>query len=117
MENPMSSMSQLAKLTTALATVLCLTVPMGVTPAAAQVSFGFSLGGPAPPPPPRVIVRPPAPRVGLAWRDGHYGWRDRAYVWIDGDWIDPPYATAAWIPGHWIFRDGHNIWIEGHWEG
>ena len=116
-DHPMSSMSQLAKLTTALATVLCLTVPMGVTPASAQVNFGFSLGGPAPPPPPRVIVRPAAPHAGLIWREGHYGWRNGAYVWIDGDWLDPPYERAAWIPGHWIDRDGRHIWIEGHWEG
>ncbi len=113
----MSSMSQFAKLTTALATVLCLAAPLGVTPAAAQVNFGFSIGGPTPPPPPRVIVRPAAPHAGMVFREGHYGWRDNAYVWLDGDWIDSPYERAAWIPGHWIDRDGRHIWIEGHWEG
>ena len=113
----MTSMSQFVKLTTALATVLCLAVPMGVTPAAAQVSFGFSLGGPTPPPPPRVVVRPAPPRAGVIWREGHYGWRNGAYVWIEGEYMEPPYTTAAWIPGHWILRDGRNIWIEGHWEG
>jgi len=100
-----------------LAAALLSSTPVAISPAMAQLSFGFSVGGRDHPPPPREEVRPPSPHEGWAWRAGHWGYRDGGYVWIGGDWIEPPYATAAWIPGHWIERDGRQIWIEGHWEG
>jgi len=105
------------KLAVGMTAILLLAAPGAIAPAAAQLSLGFSLGGPAPPPPPRVVVRPAPPREHMVWREGHYGWRNGAYVWIGGDWSEPPYTDATWVPGHWVFRDGRNIYIEGHWEG
>ena len=113
----MSSINHATKLAFGLATALLLMAPVAATPAAAQINFGFSIGGREPPPPRREERRPPPPREGFVWREGHYGYRDGAYVWIDGDWIEPPYTASTWVQGHWVERNGRHIWIEGHWEG
>jgi hypothetical protein len=49
----MSSINHATKLAFGLATALLLMAPVAATPAAAQINFGFSIGGREPPPPRR----------------------------------------------------------------
>lgn len=88
-----------------------------VPTAAAQVSFGFSIG--RVPPLPRGYVRGPvgfAPAPGMFWRDGFWDVRGRSYFWVPGQWVRAPRANAYWVGPGWQRHRSSYAWRPGYWR-
>jgi hypothetical protein len=90
-------------------------IPATASIAAAQASFGISVGF-APPPLP-VYEQPMCPGDGYIWTPGYwaYDYDDEDYYWVPGTWVTAPRIGYLWTPGFWGWGGEGYFWHGGYW--
>jgi hypothetical protein len=70
-----------------------------------------------PMPAPLVEAIPTAPRVGMAWVQGHWVWRRVAWDWVKGHYVEGfvPIMPAAIVEQQPPRPSPEHVWVRGHW--
>jgi WXXGXW repeat (2 copies) len=95
--------------------MLAAATVVSVSPAAAQVAVGISVGFGPPAIP--VYDQPACPGDGYYWTPGYWAWDAdvQDYYWVPGTWVEPPDAGLLWTPGYWGWNDAAFVWNDGYW--